>query len=117
MRNWTGAVIGIVVLCLLAGMGWALVTPARVAAKPQTTIYFKTDTFSHGDTTAATDTLMLSSDRNFTDTGWTCAVFATGLTATGNLRCKVLTDSSIAVYSDEADSNLTYCYLLLLQKH
>jgi len=92
----------------------AAVTPAKINPAKNTVIYFGDNTFLTGK---VVDTLVWSSDRNFADTLYYCAAFATGVTTTGYLTASILNDSSIIVTSSAAgDSLKKYFYQVYLKK-
>ena len=92
----------------------AAVSPAKINPARNTVVYFGSNTFLTGK---SCDTLVWSSDRNFNDTLYTCAVFLTNGTTAGPLKATILNDSSVIVTSATAgDSVKYYFYQVLLKK-
>lgn len=114
MRN---ALYALAILAVAASLA-AVVTPQRTFITGRSWMWYESATFANGDSVSAVDTLVWSSDRNFsTDTNYTTAVFVSAATALGDLRAAILDDSTVLVNSDTADSGLTYYYLVVQQTH
>ena len=105
-----------IVAILLTVVFVLAVTPSKISPQAKTTIYFDNTVFGAAATPACT--LVWSKARAFTDTSYTVSAFLAGKTATGILRYSVLDDSSLRIVTSAAtDSNKTFSYQVLLQKH
>jgi len=118
MKGFMGLMVAMIaILAVIAGCETAeaaAVSPAKINPARNTVVYFGSNTFLTGK---SCDTLVWSSDRNFNDTLYTCAVFLTNGTTAGPLKATILNDSSVIVTSATAgDSVKYYFYQVLLKK-
>jgi len=103
----------LIILLLFAGvflLEATEVTPLKTSTVPATTIYWSKGTF-HDE--HYNDTLILLSDRDFSTSGESTAVFVSSLDCTGILSATVLDDSSVIIKSDtDTDSTKSFWYLI-----
>ncbi|MGB3341318.1 MAG: hypothetical protein WBB37_07550 [bacterium] len=86
------------------------VTPFKTSTVPATTVYWGKGTFHD---THYNDTLLFSSDRDFSASGESTAVFVSSVDCTGKLNAIVLDDSSVIIKSDtDTDSTKSFWYLI-----
>jgi len=104
-------IVAIVVMagCLLA----TEVTPNKGSFVPATTVYFDVGQFHD---THYTDTLIFTSNRNFTSAEST-AVFVQSIDCTGYLKASILDDSSVVITSTvETDSTKKFFWLIITKQ-
>jgi len=87
------------------------VSPFKFSSIPATTTYWGKHTFHD---THYQDTLVFSSDRDFSTSGESTAVFLQSIDCTGYLKASVLDDSSVIIQSDtDTDSTKSFWYVII----
>lgn len=87
------------------------VSPLKFSSIPATTTYWGKHTFHD---THYKDTLIFSSDRDFSTSGESTAVFVQSIDCTGYLKASVLDDSSVIIESDtDTDSTKSFWYVII----